>query len=147
MKVLRLFAPLWLLLALSLWVHWQSWQTKPMLFAAIAGLPLLAAGAAGLVRDKWRLELTPDAMIHHAIGRSEVFLWARMGPLQLKAAHIAELLFVRTFWFAFPIDAPQTLSERSSQLIGRRILCVFGDHSARETIQRIEDWRALYAKR
>jgi hypothetical protein len=146
-KVLRLFAPLWGLLAVSLWVHWQSWQSKPILLAAIAALPLAAAFAAGLVRERWRLELTPDALIHHTLGRTERFEWARMGPLDLSPIRISEILFVRTFLFAFPLDAPRTLGERGAQLIGRRLLCVFGDHSARDTIKQIEDWRGLYAKR
>lgn len=146
-KVLRLFAPLWALLAISLWLHWDSWQSMPILLAAMAFLPLAAALAAGLARERWRLELTPDALIHHTLGRKEVFEWARMGPLEMKPAPVSNLLFVRTFWFAFPLDAPQTLEERGSQIIGRRLLCVFGDSAPPETIQQIEDWRALYARR
>lgn len=146
-KVLRLFAPLWALLALSLWVHWQAWQSKPILLGAIAFLPLAAAGAAGLMRERWRLELTPDALIHHTLGRSERFEWARMGPVQLRPAPVSHLLFLRSFWFAYPLDAPRTLGERGAKLLGRRLLCVFGDHTPAETIKQIEDWRALYAPR
>ncbi|GAM99948.1 hypothetical protein U91I_03606 [alpha proteobacterium U9-1i] len=146
-KVLRLFAPLWMLLALSLWLHWQSWQTKPILFAAIAFLPLAAAGAAGLMRERWRLELTADALVHHTLGRAERFEWARMGPLTIAPSPLPSFLFVQTFWFAFPLDAPRALEERASQMLGRRILCVFGDLPARETTKRIEEWRALYAGR
>lgn len=141
-----MFAPLWALLALSLWVHWESWQTKPIMFGAIASLPILAALLSTLARERWRLELTPEALIHHAIGRSERFEWARMGPLEIKAAPVSDLLFARTFWFAFPLDAARSLEERGTQLLGRRILCVFGDHAAPETVRLIEEWRALYAR-
>lgn len=140
-KVLRLFLPLWALLALSLWLHWESWQAKPILFTAIASLPFLAAFAAGLMRERWRLELTKDALVHHTLGRTERFEWKRMGPVQIASAPLPAVLFVRTFWFAFPLD------ERVGKILGRRILCVFGDRSPAETIKQIEDWRALYGSR
>lgn len=146
-KVLRLFAPLWLALALSLWVHWHEWATRPALFATIASLPVMAAIASALMRERWRLELRTDALVHHTLGRREVFGWSRMGPIELKRAPVADLLFVQTLWFAYPLDGPRTLEERASTLLGRRILCVFGDLSARETIAEIEAWRALNAKR
>lgn len=140
-KVLRLFAPLWALLALSLWLHWAEWEAMPLLFAAVGSLPLAAAGAAALMRGRWRLELTPDALIHHTLGRSERFEWTRMGPVSLRAGPLPSWLFVSTFWFAFPLDAPRRVEERASALIGRRILAVFGDHSAAETIGQIAAWR------
>lgn len=145
-KVLRLFAPLWALLALSLWVHWEAWFEKPALFGALVFLPLLAAGLAGLARKRWRLELTPDALVHHTPGRTERFDWRRMGPVEIRRASAFELLFVRTFWFAFPLDA-RSLPERGSRLVGRRLLCVFGDRSPRKTVEQIEEWRALHAQR
>ena len=146
-KVLRLFAPIWLLLALSLWINWVDWQSKPVLLAAIALLPLLAASATHLLRDSWRLELTAESLIHHTLSRSERFDWARMGPIVLGRARISDLLFVRTFWFAFPLDAPHSLSERGSRLFGRRLLCVFGDLSPVDIVTQIEEWRALYERR
>lgn len=145
-KVLRLFAPLWVLLALSLWLYEAQWRSMPITLAAIAFLPIGAALAAAAVRERWRLELTQDALVHHTLGRRERFEWARMGPLELKAAPFLDRVLVRTFWFAFPLDAPRGVEERVAGLIGRRILCVFGDHSASETIQQIEAWRALYAR-
>lgn len=144
-KVLRLFAPLWALLALSLWLHWEAWQAKPLLFAALAALPFAAAFASALMRERWRLELTADALIHHTLGRTERFEWTRMGPLEMRSAPLPAILFVRSFWFAFPLDAPRALEERAGKFLGRRILCVFGDLSPAETIKQIEDWRALYA--
>lgn len=147
LKVLRLFGPLWALLAISLWLHWESWQPMPILFGTIALLPLAAALAASLMRERWRLELTSDALIHHTLGRTERFEWARMGPLTVRASALPSILFVQTFWFAFPLDAPRALEERASKHLGRRILCVFGDSSPAETIRQIEDWRALYARR
>lgn len=145
MKVMRLFAPLWALLALSLCVRWAEWTARPALFAAIAFAPLAAAGIAYLVRDRWRLELTPAALIHHTLARAETFEWARMGPLTMKPAPISDLLFVRTFWFAFPLDGARNLEEHAARLIGRRLLCVFGDRPPQETIRIIEHWRALHA--
>ncbi|MEJ0023608.1 MAG: hypothetical protein WDN76_09395 [Alphaproteobacteria bacterium] len=146
MKVMRLFAPLWALLAISLWVHWEEWLTKPALFGAIAFLPLAAAGAAWLMRNRWRLELTPEGLIHRTLGRTERFEWARMGPLTMKRAPLSDLLFVRAFWFAYPLDGAHSLEEHAAKLIGRRLLCVFGDRPPKETIKIIEDWRALYSK-
>jgi hypothetical protein len=52
-------------------------------------------------------------------------------------------LFVRTFWFAYPLDGARTLEEHASALIGRRLLCVFGDKSPADTIADIEAWRVL----
>jgi hypothetical protein len=142
-KVLRLFAPLWLLLALSLWLHWSAWQTKPALLASIALLPIAAAFATALMREQWRLELTGDALIHHTLGRRERFEWRRMGPIELTPAPVVELIVGRTFWFAFPLDAPRTAEERASAFTGRRILCVFGDLPPIDTIAQIEAWRTL----
>lgn len=144
-RVMRLFLPLWPLLALSLWLHWESWRTMPILFAAIASLPLVGAGAAALMRERWRLELTPDALVHRTLGRTERFEWARMGPITLKSPPLPSILLLHVFWFAYPLDEPRTVEERASKHLGRRILCVFGDHSGAETIKRIEEWRALYA--
>lgn len=145
-KVLLLFAPLWVVLAISLLIHWQSWQSSPLLLAFVAGLPIAGAIAAAFIRDRWRLELTPDALIHKTLGATETFPWSRMGPLELHPAPLLSRLFVRTFWFAYPIDAPQTLQEHGAKLLGRRLLCVFGDLPAAETISTIETWRALHAR-
>jgi hypothetical protein len=145
-KVLRLFSPLWALLALSLWLHWESWQSMPIMLAAVASLPLVAALAAGLMRERWRLELTAEALVHHTLGRTERFAWSRMGPLEIKLAPLPGLLFVRTLWFAYPLDTANGAEERATKLLGRRILCVFGDHTARELVEHIEAWRALNAR-
>jgi hypothetical protein len=145
-KVLRLFAPLWVLLALSLWIHWASWQTKPILFGALTFLPLAAAGAAGLMGAHWRLELTREALIHHTLGGAERFEWARMGPIGVKRARGLGALFVSTFWFAYPLDAPRSIKEHGAKIIGRRLLCVFGERSTAETVRLIEDWRAQHAR-
>jgi len=145
-KVLRLFSPLWALLALSLWLHWGSWQTKPIMLAAVASLPLVAALAAGLTRERWWLELTAEAFVHHTLGRTERFAWSRMGPIEIKPSPLRVFMFIRTLWFAYPLDTPRGAEERAMKLRGRRILCVFGDHSARETVKQIEAWRALNAR-
>lgn len=145
-KVLRLFAPLWLLLAVSLTFQWDAWQDSPLLLAFVGGLPIVAAIAAAFVRNRWRLDLTPDALVHKTLGFTEVFEWKRMGPIELRPSPLPEPLLVRTFWFAYPTDAPQTLQERGTSLLGRRLLCVFGDQSAAETIEAIESWRRLNAR-
>lgn len=142
-KVLRLFAPLWLLLALSLLLHWQRWQESPLILAFVGALPVAAALIAGLMRDRWRLELTATALVHRTLGFTETFEWRHMGPLHVKPAPILSI-FLQTLWFAYPIDAPQTLQQRGARLLGRRLLLVFGDHSAAETIKMIEDWRTLH---
>jgi hypothetical protein len=146
-KVLHLFAPLWLLLAISLPLYWERWQAAPLLFAFVAGLPIAAAIAASFMRERWRLELTPTALIHRTLGVTETFEWSRMGPIELRSAPFALSMFVRTFWFAFPTDAPTTVQEHGARLIGRRLLCVFGDLSPTETVDTLEQWRALHAGR
>ncbi|MES1202657.1 MAG: hypothetical protein ABUS57_14570 [Pseudomonadota bacterium] len=143
---MRLFAPLWALLAASLWIHGAEWIARPILFGALAFAPLAAAGLAYLARERWSLELTPEALVHHTLGRTEKFEWARMGPLTMKRAPVSDVLFVRTFWFAFPLDGARSLEEHGAQLIGRRLLCVFGDRAPHDTIKTIEDWRALHAR-
>ncbi|MDZ4692053.1 hypothetical protein [Terricaulis sp.] len=145
-KVLRLFSPLWGLLAFSLWLHWESWQSKPIMLAAVASLPLVAALAAGLMRERWRLELTAEALVHHTLGRTERFAWSRMGPVEIKPSPLRVFMLVRALWFAYPLDAPRDAEERATKLLGRRILCVFGDHSPRETVEQIQAWRALNAR-
>lgn len=145
-KVLQLFAPLWVLLGISLLVYWQSWQASPLVLAFVASLPIVAAMGAALLRDRWRIELTPEALVHKTLGATETFEWARMGPIELAPAPLPAQLLVRTFRFAFPIDAPRNPQERASQVLGRRLLCVFGDQSPAETIRTIEAWRTLHAK-
>lgn len=145
-KILVLFAPLWVLMGVSLLLHWQRWQASPLLLTFVACLPIVAALAATLLRDRWRIELTPQALIHKTLGATETFVWARMGPIELAPAPLPAQLFVRTFRFAYPIDAPRTVQERATQVLGRRLLCVFGDQSPTETIRTIEAWRALYAR-
>jgi hypothetical protein len=143
----RFFAPMWLLLTVSALVNWESWQTKPLLFAAIAAMPVIAALlAATVLRGLWRLELTSEALTHHTLGRTERMEWTRMGPLMLKPAPLPEPLIVRTFWFVYPTDEPRDLMERATKLTGKRILCIFGDKSTKETIAEIEAWRALYVR-
>lgn len=145
-KVLQLFAPLWVLLGISLLVHWQAWRDAPLLLAFVASLPIAAAAGSALLRDRWRIELTPEALIHKTLGATETFEWARMGPIELAPAPLPAQLLVRTFRFAFPIDTPRNPQERAARLLGRRLLCVFGDQSAAETIRTIETWRTLHAK-
>lgn len=142
-KVLHLFAPLWVLLGISLLVQWQSWRDALHLLAFVGLLPVAAAMGASLVRDRWRLELTPEALIHKTLGATETFEWRRMGAIELAPAPLPAQIFVRTFRFPYPLDA-RTPQEHAARALGRRLLCVFGDQSPADTIKSIEAWRALY---
>jgi len=145
-KILWLFAPLWVLLGISLFVHWQTWRDAPLLLAFVASLPIAAAAGSALLRDRWRIELTPEALIHKTLGATETFEWARMGPIKLAPAPLPAQLLVRTFHFAYPLVAARTVQERTARVLGRRLLCVFGDQSPAETIETIAAWRTLHAK-
>jgi hypothetical protein len=68
-----------------------------------------------------------------------------MGAIEIRRGPLI-LLFTPMMWFPFPTDGARNVSEHASQVIGRRLLLVFGDHSAKETLKQIEDWRALYAR-
>lgn len=147
-RLMGLFTPLWLLLGLSMALNWSAWVAEPINFVWTVGPPFaLIAVAWGFGRRRWRLELTPTELIHHTLGRTERYDFARMGPLEVKGAPLPEPLAVKTLWFAWPIDAAQGLDQHASQLIGRRVLAVFGDHSAAETARIIEDWRKAHAPR
>jgi hypothetical protein len=54
------------------------------------------------------------------------------------------LLFTPMMWFPFPTDGANNVSEHAAKLMGRRLLLVFGDRSAKEALKQIADWRALY---
>jgi hypothetical protein len=144
MKAMRMFSALWVLLIPSLWLYWADWARQPIMLALVGGLPVWAAMAAYFIGRRWRLELTPDALIHHTLARREVFPWGRMGQLEIKRGPLV-LLFTPFLWFPFPTDGATNVSEHASKLIGRRLLLVFGDHSAKEILKQIEDWRELYA--
>jgi hypothetical protein len=144
-RVLSLFTPLWALLLLSLWLNWADWVAQPWYLALVIGPPaLLIALVALFARRRWRLELTPTELVHHTLGRTERFDFARMGPVTVKPAPLPELVAPATLWFVWPTDAARGIESAAGQLIGRRILAVFGDHSAAETAHIIETWRKAH---
>lgn len=143
-KLLGLFAPIWALLALSLVVNWGDWQDKPLTLVWVAGMPFLATGLLwAFGRRRWRLELTPQALIHHTLGRTERFEWARMGEMRIDGVPGIDLIAPSTLHFAY---RGQGVSGAVSAMIGRRLLCVFGDGGAKRLLREIDDYRKLHAK-
>lgn len=137
-KLLGLFTPIWVLLALSLAVNWTDWQDKPLTLAWVGGLPFAATGLLwSFGRRRWRLELTPTALVHHTLGRSERFEWDRMGEIAVDGVPGLDLISPSTLRFAYG----------GGGVIGRRLLCVFGDGGARRLKREIDDYRRLHAGR
>ncbi len=137
-KLLGLFTPIWVLLALSLAVNWTDWQDKPLTLAWVGGLPFAATGLLwSFGRRRWRLELTPTALVHHTLGRSERFEWDRMGEIAVDGVPGLDLISPSTLRFAYS----------GGGVIGRRLLCVFGDGGARRLKREIDDYRRLHAGR
>jgi len=143
-KLLGLFAPIWALLALSLAVNWDDWNGKPLLLVFVAGLPFATTGLLwAFGRRRWRLELTPEALVHHTMGRTERFAWARMGEMRIDAIPGLDLISPSTLHFAYRGEG---VSGAVGALIGRRLLTVFGDGGGRRLLRQIEDYRRLHAK-
>jgi hypothetical protein len=134
-KLLLFFSPIWLLLVVALLVNPSAWSALQV--AGVAGIPLVAtAGLWVLGRRRWRLELTPEALVQHTLGRSERFDWAALGTLEIRG------LTAVGPWnlsFAYPAD-PEGRGPR------RRLMLVFGDQSGPATLQTIERFRQLYLK-
>jgi len=142
-KLLGMFAPLWLLLGASLAVNPDAWRDDPWSFTWIAMMPLAATGVLWLFgRRRWRLELTPNAMIHHTLGRTEVFEWRRMGPIGVHAMPVLDLVTPSTLHFVY---AGEGVEGMVGKVLGRRLLTVFGDGGARRLVRHIEDYRRLHA--
>jgi hypothetical protein len=73
-----LFTPIWLLLAPSLWLYWDEWMASPVSLALIGGLPVIGALAAIPLRNRWRLEFEPDALVRRTLWRTERYEWSRI---------------------------------------------------------------------
>lgn len=133
-KLLGLFAPIWPLLIVALLVNpaaWSAWEV-----AAFFAFPLLATGLLwGLARRRWRLELTPEALAHHTLGRTERFDWRAIGPFEVHGLPIGP----KTLRFAYPAAADGSGPQR-------RLLLVFGDRSGIETAVTLEKFRQLYIR-
>jgi hypothetical protein len=141
-KLLGLFAPIWALLALSWLVNPAAWVADPVNVALAAGIPFAASGLLwAFGRRRWRLELTPTALIHHTLGRTESFDWARMGPIGVSRVIGLDLVSPSTLHFSY---AGEGLAGVAGQLVGRRLLSVFGDGGARRLLRQIEDYRRLH---
>jgi hypothetical protein len=145
-KLLGLFTPIWVLLALSLAVNWADWQDKPLTLAWVGGLPFAATGLLwSFGRRRWRLELTPTALVHHTLGGAQRFEWARMGEIAVDGVPGLDLISPSTLRFAY--SAGGRTNPAAGGVIGRRLLCVFGDGGARRLKKEIDDYRRLHAGR
>lgn len=145
-KLLGLFTPIWVLLALSLAVNWADWQDKPLTLIWVGGLPFAATALLwSFGRRRWRLELTPTALVHHTLGRSERFEWDRMGEIAVDGLPGLDLVSPSTLRFAY--SGVGRVEAVVSGAIGRRLLCVFGDGGARRLKREIDDYRRLHAGR
>ena len=140
-RLLRMFWPIYAMIALGALLDPRAWMQLTPVTTALLASPILIAAAGYALRDLWWLELTNDALVHHRLGGEDRFAWTRMGPVQLKTQEIMRLPIVRTLWFPFPTDQPQTLREQVTKRIGRRLLPIFGDRSSAETMRLIEGWR------
>lgn len=138
-KLLGMFAPIWALLGLSWLVNRDAWVAEPLNVALAAGIPFAASGLLWVFgRRRWRLELTPTALIHHTLGRTEVFDWARTGPIGVSRVFGLDLVSPSTLHFAYAGGGP------TGQVLGRRLLCVFGDGGTDRLLRQIEDYRRLH---
>lgn len=141
-KLLGLFAPIWVLLALSLAVNWDDWSGRYLTLIWVAGMPFAATGLLwSFGRRRWRLELTPTALIHHTMGRTEHFEWARMGEMRISGVPGLDLIGPSTLHFAYRGEG---VEGAVGALIGRRLLCVFGDGGGRRLLREIEAYRKLH---
>ncbi len=137
-----MFAPIWLLMAPSLWLYWDQWAADPILAGLIGGMPLIAGGlAATVLRHRWRLEINRKGLIHHTLVREEVFEWSRMGPLSVQRR--GPMGFFSALVFAYPIDA-EAPQEIISKHLGRSILAIFGDQNPGKIAAFIETQRQAF---
>jgi hypothetical protein len=83
------------------------------------------------------LEATPQALIHHTLGRTERFDWRAMGAFEVHGLPLPGWFGIRTLRFAYPV-APDGSGP------ARRVLLVFGDQSGVETAATLERFRQLY---
>ena len=141
-KLLGMFAPLWALLALSWLINPVTFASQPLSVAFVACLPLAASGLLWMLgRRRWRLELTPTALIHHTLGRTEVLEWRRVGPIAVTRVPGLDLVTPSTLHFAY---AGEGLEGAVGAVLGKRILSVFGDGGVKRLVSQIEDYRRLH---
>ena len=143
LRLMRMFWPVHLLIVVAVAVHPSAWWPLTPTTAFVLSLPLLLLALGWLGRGRWRLEFTPEALVHHTLGRSERFEWPRMGPVDVAWMHVGHLPVARTFRFAYPVEAPRTLAEQVTSRFGRRLLPIFGDRPLKEQAALMEAWRGL----
>lgn len=141
LALLRMFVPLVPLLALSLWLRWDQWTAKPWLLGVVLGSPLALLGLVFALRDRWRLVLTREALEHHTFTRVERFPWQRMG--QVEGSFGGPKSLAPTVRFAFPTDAPGSVTEQVSKRTGRQLLDVFGPANT-SLAGLLQEWRAKH---
>ena len=141
LRLVRMCWPFYLIVALAVAVNPSAWWPPTAVTAFVLSLPLLMLALGWLGRRRWRLEFTPEALLHHTLGRTERFEWPRMGPVEVAWVHLGHLPVARTFRFAYPVDDPHTLAEQVTSRLGRRLLPIFGDRPIREQAALIELWR------
>ena len=139
-KLVMMFWPIYILAAAGALLRPADWL-QPIPIAVLALAPVVVFLLGGVIGDRWRLELTPTALLHHTLWKVEEYAWERMGPVELRLREVLRLPLLRTLWFRFPLDAPHSFGERLTKRTGRSLLLVFGDRSARETRDLIEAWR------
>ena len=142
-KLLWMTWPIYALMALGVLLNPREWLPVTPSTAGIVAIPLLLPVLGYAARNRWRLEVTPDALLHHTLTRVERFEWARMGPVQTRWMRIGHLPVARTLWFPYPTDAPRTPGDQITARLGRRLLPVFGDRSLTQTAAELESWRTL----
>ena len=142
-KLFWMCLPLYGLMALSFALQPDSWLHGGVSVWSALGIPLLLPLLGWAARSRWKLEATPEALLHHTLTRVERYEWVRMGPVEVRWLHVLHLPVMRTLWFVYPLDAPRTASEQITARIGRRLLPVFGDRSAKATAELLESWRRL----
>lgn len=137
-KLLGFFALIWPLLIVALLVKpagWTAWEV-----AVFFAFPLVATGLLWAVaRRRWRLELTPEALVHHTLGRTERFDWRAIANLEVRGLPLPHMLGPRTLRFTYPAAADGSGPPRT-------LMLVFGDQSAVETALTLERFRVLYAQ-
>lgn len=138
-KLLGFFALIWPLLVVALLVDpgaWSAWQV-----AAFCAFPLVATGLLwAMARRRWRLEVTPEALIHHTLGRTERFDWRAIANFEVRGLPLPHMVGPRILRFTYPAAAADGAGPP------RTLMLVFGDQSPTETAITLERFRALYAK-
>jgi hypothetical protein len=141
-KLLMLFSPLLLLAVVSFVLFPKNWIDSPAATASVLAIPLIVSGLLWMLgRDKWCLELTGDSLIHHTLGRQEIFHWKDMGPVALGKVSVLGPLGIDVAEFQHRREDLPIVVSAFGNLVGRRILLVFGDDRSEIMVALLEEWR------